>query len=501
MQEVVRKKMGVRRAIIFLGVSIAALFLASALVPTEPSAQTTSSEGKIVYVKQGTESSERCDGQPCDDLWVMDADGTNQTNLTNTPDTNEGQPAWSPDGTKIAFTGPGDLNEDGSGGLGDIYVMDADGTNRTNLTDTPDFLDYRPSWAPSGAQLTFVREVPGRVISEQQDIFVIDANGENANNLTQTDANEDDPAWSPDGTKIAFSGVRNGGEEILTMDPDGQNEEILTGDGSDAFDEAPDWSPDSTKVVFQKQSQVGGCCEPWEIWAVNRDGSGDTNLSNDPSYDTGPSWSPDGSEIIFSSTRNRTEEDPSRTDIFAMPAPTTLPPPSETTSATTSQDSGGVMGLAASDVLVRAASAQTASETMVRRLTTDGRSSLPDWADTPADTQAPRVSSTFPAAGATGIGPGVNVKATFSEAMKATSINTNTVKLFRAGTTTPIEAVVSYDTQTKTATLNPNANLRLGTKYKAVVTTGTRDLVGNRLDQNRSLSGLQQKAWSFTVRN
>jgi Tol biopolymer transport system component len=502
MQELVREKMGMRRAIILVGVSMALLFLTSALLPTEPSAQTTSPEGKIVYVKQGTEPSDNCDLQSgCDDLWVMDADGTNQTNLTNTPDTNEGQPAWSPDGTKIAFTGPGELNEDGSGGLGDIYVMDADGTNRTNLTDTPDFLDYRPSWAPSGAQLTFVREVPGQIISEQQDIFVIDANGENANNLTQTNANEDDPAWSPDGTKIAFSGVRDGGEEILTMDPDGQNEEILTGDGSDAFDEARDWSPDSTKVVFQKQSQVGGCCEPPEIWAVNRDGSGDTNLTNDPSYDTGPSWSPDGSEIIFSSTRNRTEEDPSRTDIFAMPAPSTLPPPSETTSATTSQDSGGVMGLAASDVLVRAASAQTASETTVRRLTTDGRSSLPDWADTPADTQAPRVSSTFPAAGATGIGPGVNVKATFSEAMKATSINTNTVKLFRAGTTTPIEAVVSYDTQTKTATLNPNANLRLGTKYKAVVTTGTRDLAGNRLDQNRSLSGLQQKAWSFTVRN
>jgi Tol biopolymer transport system component len=296
MQELVREKMGMRRAIILVGVSMALLFLTSALLPTEPSAQTTSPEGKIVYVKQGTEPSDNCDLQSgCDDLWVMDADGTNQTNLTNTPDTNEGQPAWSPDGTKIAFTGPGELNEDGSGGLGDIYVMDADGTNRTNLTDTPDFLDYRPSWAPSGAQLTFVREVPGQIISEQQDIFVIDANGENANNLTQTDANEDDPAWSPDGTKIAFSGVRDGGEEILTMDPDGQNEEILTGDGSDAFDEAPDWSPDSTKVVFQKQSQVGGCCEPPEIWAVNRDGSGDTNLTNDPSYDTGPSWSPDGS--------------------------------------------------------------------------------------------------------------------------------------------------------------------------------------------------------------
>src|SRR5829696_9410317 len=138
MQEVVRK-MRTRRAIIFLGVSMALLFLASALLPTEPSAQTTSPEGKIVYVKLG-------------DIWVMDADGTNQTNLTNTPDINEGQPAWSPDGTKIAFTGPGELNEDGSGGLGDIYVMDAaPSTNdATSLTDTPDFLEYRASWAPSG---------------------------------------------------------------------------------------------------------------------------------------------------------------------------------------------------------------------------------------------------------------------------------------------------------------------------------------------------------------
>ena len=223
--------------------------------------------------------------------------------------------------------------------------MDADGTNRNNLTNTPADLEYQPSWAPSDEQLTFAREVEGRVISEQPDIFVMDADPAttgDAINLTQSDASEIQPDWSPDGAKIAFSGVRNSGWEIVTLDQDGNNEEILTGDGFDGNDEAPEWSPDGTKVVFMKESQVGGCCEPWEIWAVNRDGSGDTNLTNHPSYDMGPSWSPDGTEIIFTSTRNRTEEDPSRTDIFTMPAPTTLPP-SETAVTTTMEQAEGVM--------------------------------------------------------------------------------------------------------------------------------------------------------------
>jgi hypothetical protein len=119
----------------------------------------------------------------------------------------------------------------------------------------------------------------------------------------------------------------------------------------------------------------------------------------------------------------------------------------------------------------------------------------------PADTTPPRVSSTVPGANATGVAPGANITATFSEAMNVNSINGTTFKLMKAGTTTVIGAVVSYDPTTKKAILNPNANLQLGTKYKAVVTTGTTDLAGNRLDQNSSLSGLQQKAWTFTIRN
>jgi Bacterial Ig-like domain len=117
------------------------------------------------------------------------------------------------------------------------------------------------------------------------------------------------------------------------------------------------------------------------------------------------------------------------------------------------------------------------------------------------DTVNPRVMSTVPASNATRIAPGADVSATFSEAMMGSSLNPTTFKLFRAGTTTAIGAVVSYESTTNRAILNPNANLRLGTKYKAVVTTGAKDLVGNQLDQNSSLSGLQQKTWTFTIRN
>jgi hypothetical protein len=85
--------------------------------------------------------------------------------------------------------------------------------------------------------------------------------------------------------------------------------------------------------------------------------------------------------------------------------------------------------------------------------------------------------------------------------MQPDSINTATVKLFKAGTTTPLAAVVSYDPATKKAVLNPNANLKRGAKYKAVVTTGAEDLAGNGLDQDPTLTGDQPKQWLFTVRN
>ena len=120
----------------------------------------------------------------------------------------------------------------------------------------------------------------------------------------------------------------------------------------------------------------------------------------------------------------------------------------------------------------------------------------------------PRVTSTVPRAGATGVAPSTNLTATFSEKMDPTSITNSTFKLFRVntdGTQTQVTNVtVGLSADGLTATLNPfgtstTTNLARGAKYKGVITTGAKDAAGTQLDQNSSLSGLQQKAWTFTV--
>jgi hypothetical protein len=121
------------------------------------------------------------------------------------------------------------------------------------------------------------------------------------------------------------------------------------------------------------------------------------------------------------------------------------------------------------------------------------------------DKSAPKVvdGSVIPKDGATGVDRTTDVTATFSEDMDASTINGTTFKLFKKGSTTKISATVSYDPNTRIATLNPfgltTTRLARGTTYKAVVTTGAKDMAGNQLDQDPTLDGLQQMTWFFTT--
>jgi Tol biopolymer transport system component len=124
----------------------------------------------------------------------------------------------------------------------------------------------------------------------------------------------------------------------------------------------------------------------------------------------------------------------------------------------------------------------------------------------PADTTPPTVTSVSPANKATGVAAATNLSATFSEAMRPASINTNTFTLNQMvtnpdGTITrvPVAASVSYEAATRQATLDPNADLSAGARYEAKVKPGAKDLAGNSLDQNPTLAGNQPKVWRFTI--
>ena len=220
------------------------------------------------------------------EIFVMHADGSGQTNLTNDP-AFDYFPAGSPDGRRIAFTRcpqpPAPVNCE-------IFVMNPDGSGQTNLTNNP-ATDVRPAWSPDGTKIAF--GTLGR--GGDWEVFAMNADGSGQTNLTNTPtASEVDPDWSPDGTKIAFTRFGNGAE-VFVMNADGSGQTNLTNNPS-AFNSQPVWSPDGTRIAFTSNALVGSPNR--EIFVMNADGSGQTNLTNDPSTDAGPDWLAVAAQIV-----------------------------------------------------------------------------------------------------------------------------------------------------------------------------------------------------------
>ena len=224
------------------------------------------------------------------DICVMDANGANRVNLTKGRHNVNHSPVVSPDGTKIAFVSNRDDNKE-------IYVMNADGKNLKNLTLHLDD-DTCPTWSPDGRKIAFSsRQVAGE-IQMLSDIFVMDADGANRTNITQNPrAYNNTPSWSPQGNKIAFAAFSNVNRadlwnanlDIFVMNADGTHPVRLTEDGRANW--LPSWSPDGKRIVFERTILDDPIYA--DIYVMNADGTGLVNLTQTPVVpEWDPSWKP-----------------------------------------------------------------------------------------------------------------------------------------------------------------------------------------------------------------
>jgi dipeptidyl aminopeptidase/acylaminoacyl peptidase len=238
---------------------------------------------------------------------VMNPDGTGETDL-NPENQNQKAPAWSPDGTKLAFA----RTVAGLGTPHAIYTMNPDGTDLRRVTSS-DRDEARPAWSPDGRKLVFERVIDDSTCDNfvecGEELFTINVDGTGERRLTDNHTFDLFPAWSPDGSKIAFSRFELGScvnqfsscnWDIVTIDPDGAGEVNLL--HNDEANLNPNWSPDGAQIAFS--STLDSCCVG-EIFTMKADGTGLRQLTSFPhpgdwftSLD--PAWSPDGTEIVFS---------------------------------------------------------------------------------------------------------------------------------------------------------------------------------------------------------
>ncbi len=230
------------------------------------------------------------------DIYAMNPDGTQLTQLTSTAGADE-QPAWSPDGSKIAFASK---RNDANGTLLDIYVMNPNGTNVVRLTNaTGD--DTAPAWSNDGTKIAFQSKRDGNI-----EVYVMNADGTNQKRLTDNPNQDLEPAWSPNGQKIAFASNRSGGPNIWVMNANGTNPVRLT--TSTQPEGGPSWSPDGTRIAFSSKRTTDKTGTASDIYTMKPDGTDVVRVASAKADDLEPTWSRDGQKIAFTAQRDGNPE-------------------------------------------------------------------------------------------------------------------------------------------------------------------------------------------------
>ncbi len=229
------------------------------------------------------------------EIFVARADGSGLRSLTRNA-ADDQSPRWSPDGRRIAFVSYRDGEFDS-----EIYVMNADGSGQTNLTHSPTSHDGSKfgretglSWSPDGRQIAFASS-PLRVRG-LPDIDVIDADGSNRRNLTRSaQSAESLPVWSPDGRTLAFVSPNQASEKVWLMNADGSGQRKLTraiGQGAEGiFDLA--WAGNGNTLVYWAEGLASN--KQQCICVVRRDGGGQRSVARG----THPDVSVDGRTVVF----------------------------------------------------------------------------------------------------------------------------------------------------------------------------------------------------------
>lgn len=219
-------------------------------------------------------------------IYLADPRSGTLSNLSEHASVN-GAAAWSKDGKRIVF----ETNRNGlTSGNFDLYVMNADGSQQRQLTNSPES-DRYPTFSPDGQRVCFRRDA--KDLAGNSELFVVNVDGTGETNLTNHPAYDADPAWSPNGERIAFASTREGRWRLFTMRADGTDVRLLsTGPpGGSAF---PAWSPEGSQVAFS-----GTANDRAEIYVIDADGKNERQLTTLGAHSTLPAWSGDGNHIAF----------------------------------------------------------------------------------------------------------------------------------------------------------------------------------------------------------